>query len=188
MTTNRVVWKSSLINTIEYLEIKFDKSYLTKGQITGEVKGIPVNISYQLHIDTAWSIRSVLIQVESDSSFNLSFYKNENNEWVDINRKLLSDFTGCQDIDISLTPFTNTLPINRLKLAQGQSEEIKLIYFNLPMPEYKPVRQRYTNLGRGSYKYENLETGFTSILEVDEKGIVINYPGIWQRIYPPQTD
>jgi len=98
--------------------------------------------------------------------------------------ELLSNFNECADIDISLTPFTNTLPINRLNLSEGSSKEINVIYIDLPKAQCKPVKQRYTNLGNGFYKYENLDSGFTSSIEVDENGYVINYPGIWHRVFP----
>jgi hypothetical protein len=85
-----------------------------------------------------------------------------------------------------LTPFTNTLPINRLNLTEGDSKEIEVVYFDLPSSNFSPLKQRYTNLGNGIYKYESLASGFTANLEVDNEGFVINYPGIWQRVFNEQ--
>ena len=106
------------------------------------------------------------------------------NQWFNEKGELLSQFSCCTDIDISITPFTNTLPINRLHLPAGSSKEDTVLYINLPACECKPVKQRYTNLGNNIYKYENLATGFISNIEVDEDGYVVNYPGIWYRILP----
>lgn len=184
MKSKKIVWQSSFINTTEFVSIKPGNDFTVKGNITGEAKGTPVNVQYELQIDNNWTIQSVLIKVESDSLFTLFFKKDKQGNWLDANGKSLTDLNGCIDIDISLTPFTNTLPIKRLRLAEGKSEEIKVAYFNLPKPEFKPVRQRYTNLGNNFYKYENLESGFTAVIETDNDGIVINYPGIWHRVYP----
>jgi len=96
---------------------------------------------------------------------------------------LLSQFNNCTDIDISITPFTNTLPIDRLNLLAGSSKEETVLYINLPSPECMPVKQRYTNLGGKIYKYENLDSGFTSNIDLDEDGYVVNYPGIWCRVF-----
>ncbi|HET9430860.1 MAG TPA: hypothetical protein VFO70_06775, partial [Chitinophagaceae bacterium] len=38
--------------------------------------------------------------------------------------------------------------------------------------------------GNQFYKYENLESGFNSIIQTDPTGYVIDYPGIWEMVYP----
>lgn len=179
-----IVWKSSYINTTEFTTIKSDSSIIVDGHITGEGFGKLFQVSYKLTIDLKWQIEAFHIELLSDSSFTLSFQKNKNNQWVNEKCEILSNFNECTDIDISLTPFTNTLPINRLNLPEGSSKEINVIYIDLPTTQCKPVKQRYTNLGNGFYKYENLVSGFTSNIEVDENGFVLNYPGIWQRVFP----
>jgi len=179
-----IVWKSSFINTTEFTTIKTGKSIIVDGYITGEGFGKLFQVSYKLTIDPKWQIEAFHIELLSDTSFSLSFQKNRNNQWVNEQGELLADLNECTDIDISLTPFTNTLPIKRLNLPVGASKEITVIYIDLPSNRYQPVKQRYTNLDNGIYKYENLESGFTSMLEVDKDGIVINYPGIWHRVFP----
>ena len=183
-----IVWKSSYINTTEFLAIETQNPYTVKGQITGEAMGKPINVSYKLLIDPLWNIQSVFIEVQTDTPFTISLKKNNTNQWLNENGIVLAEFNECIDIDISLTPFTNSLPINRLNLPTGTSKEIDVIYINLPASECKPVKQRYTNLGNGFYKYESLDSGFISTIEVDENGYVINYPGIWQRVFPPENN
>jgi hypothetical protein len=92
----------------------------------------------------------------------------------------------CIDIDISATPFTNTLPIRRLQLARGQSSEIKVVYIAVPEMELKPAMQRYTCLeikpyGR-LYRYESLPSGYTNEFWVDTDGLIIDYPGLFRRV------
>src|SRR5436190_581161 len=96
-----IVWKSSYINTTEFVAIEADKPYSINGHITGEVTGKPVHISYKLLIDSLWCVQSVLIDVQSDTSFTLSLKKNSKNQWTDETGNLLSEFNQCIDIDIS---------------------------------------------------------------------------------------
>ncbi|MGI8580860.1 MAG: putative glycolipid-binding domain-containing protein [Chitinophagaceae bacterium] len=179
-----LVWKSTYVNTSEFTTITKKQNFEAIGQITGQGLGKLLNIYYKLEINSKWEIQTFNIDFHSDTSFAISLHKNKSNQWVDNNEKVIPELIGCTDIDISLTPFTNTLPIKRLKLAIGQSKEISVIYIDLPNNKFKPVKQRYTNLGNGIYKYESLASGFTANLEVDNDGFVLNYPGIWHRVFP----
>jgi hypothetical protein len=69
-----------------------------------------------------------------------------------------------------------------LKLAEGKKEEITVVYFDLPEDMFKAVTQNYTNMGKGLYKYENINKGFTSMIQTNEDGLVVDYPGIWQMV------
>ncbi len=45
--------------------------------------------------------------------------------------KDVRDLSGCcENVDVSETPFTNTLPIRRLGLTSGESAEIRVAYFD----------------------------------------------------------
>jgi hypothetical protein len=97
------------------------------------------------------------------------------------------DLTGCIDIDIAVTPFTNTLPIRRLQLLEeGQSAEIAVAWIHIPELTIENARQRYTLLERtgtgARYRFEGLSSGFQADLDVDADGLVIDYPGLWERV------
>ncbi|WP_161496097.1 putative glycolipid-binding domain-containing protein [Zobellia sp. OII3] len=181
-----IVWKSTYVNTTEFTTIKFNDKIEVNGQITGQGLGKLLNVNYQLDINKKWEIQAVKIDFQSDSSFSIHLHKNKDKKWVNENGEIISKLNNCTDIDITLTPFTNTLPINRLNLAIGESKEIEVVYFDLPTRNFNPSKQRYTNLGNGVYKYENLASGFTANLKVDSQGFVLDYPGIWHRVFSEQ--
>jgi uncharacterized protein len=87
----------------------------------------------------------------------------------------------------SATPFTNTLPIGRLGLEQGESEELTVTYVRVPELLVGPQRQRYGCLEAqadgGLYRLEVLPSGFTAELPVDAEGLVIDYPGLFRRAW-----
>jgi hypothetical protein len=181
-----IVWKSTYVNTTEFTTIKFNDNIEVNGQITGQGLGKLLNVNYQLDINKQWEIQSVKIDLQSDFSFSIYLHKNKEKQWTNEKGEIISRLNNCTDIDITLTPFTNTLPINRLNLAIGESKEIEVVYFDLPTQNFNPSKQRYTNLGNGIYKYESLASGFTANLKVDSEGIVLNYPGIWHRVFSDQ--
>ena len=87
------------------------------------------------------------------------------------------------DIDISITPFTNTLPIRRLNLQRGQSEEIRAVYIRLPSLAITTDRQQlYVSLGRKTVSIRIGRSDFTRGIEVDGHGLVVTYPGLFRRV------
>jgi hypothetical protein len=114
---------------------------------------------------------------------SLHGHAREPGRWTDEQDNPLPEFDGCIDIDISATPFTNTLPIRRLPWHAGQSRDLEMLY--IPFETLKPRRdrQRYTCLEPGRrFRYEGLIDGFTAEITVDEDGLVVDYPGLFQRL------
>jgi hypothetical protein len=93
----------------------------------------------------------------------------------------LPELDGCIDPDISMTPFTNTLPIRRLGLGIGDTAEIGVAYVLVPELSLRAAPQRYTRLGDRLWRFESLDSGFTADLTVDAEGLVVDYPGLFRR-------
>lgn len=87
------------------------------------------------------------------------------------------------DVDVSVTPFTNTLPIRRLQLVVGKSSEVRVVYVEAPEVQLTASTQRYIRLGERYYRFESLEVDFTADLPVDREGLVLDYPGLFRRTY-----
>ena len=90
---------------------------------------------------------------------------------------------GAIDVDLPLTPFTNTLPICRLKLEAGQSADIDVVYVRLPQFTVVTDPQRYVCLEPlRRFRYESRDSEFVREIEVDSDGLIINYPGLFRRV------
>lgn len=138
-------------------------------------------VEYRIKTNPQWE--TLFFEVKSQHSDKISCYRFESNgkgNWM-TNGKPAPQFNGCMDIDISLTPFTNTLPINRLKLPQEDSQEIQVIYLDILAQQIVPVRQKYTCLSETTYRYENVPNDFEAVVTVDEVGLVVDYPQLFIR-------
>jgi uncharacterized protein len=89
---------------------------------------------------------------------------------------------GCDDVDLWPTPFTNSLPIWRLRLDVGASAEIRVAWILAPDLTVEPKAQRYTRLAPQTYRFESLDDGFTADLRVDDAGLVVDYPDLFARL------
>jgi hypothetical protein len=51
--------------------------------------------------------------------------------------------------------------------------------------EVRPDRQRYTRLDTHRWRFDQVDTGFTQDLDVDQHGLVIDYPTLFRRLPAP---
>jgi uncharacterized protein len=181
------VWWTPLQQTgLEHLHlVENETGVVADGLVLGIELTTPFRLWYQVRMDSNWSVRECLLQVGGEKGQTMHLYADGQGHWTDAEDVAYSALNGCLDIDISRTPFTNTLPIRRLALTPGESADLLVAYVTVPDLSIRPVQQRYTCLSRtassGVYRYEGLESNFTADLLVDDQGLVVDYPGIWKR-------
>jgi hypothetical protein len=146
------------------------------------------SVGYRLECDAAWRfVRLDVTVTKASGSSRLSLSVDEDGHWRS-DDTVLPALEGCIDIDISGTPFTNTLPIRRLTWPPGAVHDLDVAYVSLPDLSVTPHRQRYTLLdggearGEAVYRYES--GTYRADLRVDGDGFVIGYPGLWDRVWP----
>lgn len=87
--------------------------------------------------------------------------------------------TGAEDIDLSFTPATLTLPIRRLKLGIGDEAETLAARLDLENERLTPVHLVFRHTANEKYECLNTETGMTSYLLVDTQGVIRTHTGYW---------
>ncbi len=150
-----------------------------------------IRCRYELRCDADWQFREVVFALSGAGEGpprRVVLKRDDIGNWL-CNDEPAGQLAGCRDIDIEVTPFTNSLPIRRLGLGAGESAELLVAYLPVPDLVPRPARQRYTCLkpfesGAGLYRYEGLESGFAAEIPVDREGFVIDYPDIFERSWP----
>jgi len=173
---------------LEHLRLRVGESRIeADGVVIGEESGVAFRVRYVIRCDPGWRTREVIID-PLDRRGSLHLRSDGNGSWSDASGQSILEQKGCVDVDLSATPFTNTLPIRRLDLREEESSEIVVVYVDVPDMRLGTSRQRYTCLERnaegGLYRYEDegLFRGFTADLPVDADGLVLDYPGIFRRM------
>jgi hypothetical protein len=150
-----------------------------RGQVAATLDGAPLEAGYMIEADIAWRTRRVLVELKGGAS--LEIRSDGDGHWRRADNTPLPELDGCIDPDISVTPFTNTLPIRRLGLGIGDAAEIGVAYILVPELSLRAAPQRYTRLGDRLWRFESLDSGFTADLTVDAEGFVVDYPGLFRR-------
>ena len=147
--------------------------------IAGEYENKVYKVEYYIKTNENWETTFVTLEIQLDNSNELLILEKTKGTWL-LNTKPDDRLKNIFDIDISLTPFTNTLPINRLKQKDDERQTIEVIYFDILEREIKPVKQVYTRLATDRYLYENYDKSFKADIVIDEQGLVVDYPKLFE--------
>ena len=145
----------------------------------------PFVLDYSISWDDEWRTRYVFLTValsEGSGARRLELVASGRGHWVAGDGAPLPELDGALDVDISATPFTNTLAIRRLGLAVGESADIRVAWIAVPELTVHSDPQRYTRLGPNAYRFESLDGSFTREITVDDDGLVLEYPGLFRRV------
>jgi uncharacterized protein len=178
-----VAWKNLLLDGTDYCALwQTTEGWMLKGTVTGVLKDQrPVVANYEIHCDENWLTHRASVErtIGSDTK-SLSLNVESRGIWRSAGQEIPA-VAGCADVDLGLTPATNTLPIRRLGLQTGNSESVIAAWVQFPDLILQPLSQRYSRIAKDTYRYAS-NTGFLADITVDDLGLVINYPGGWQRI------
>jgi hypothetical protein len=150
------------------------------GTVVAVLSGTPLRANYVIECSTDWRTQQVELTVAgADADQSMSLRPMEDGGWL-LDGQPVDAVAGCVDIDLGITPATNTLPIRRLNLAVGESADVVATWVRFPSLTVQPLSQRYTRLSEHCYRYES-NSGFSCVLDVDDDGLVTSYPNGWER-------
>jgi uncharacterized protein len=149
--------------------------------------GRPYTIRYGLRCDAGWRVRTLEVWTLTEPGASLALSSDGRGRWTGPDGTHRGTLDGCVDVDLPSTVFTNTLPIRRLGLVPGRSDEISVVYVAVPELTVSVARQRYTCLAwgpeGGRYRFESLGSDFTAEITLDADGLVVEYPEIARRVW-----
>ncbi len=140
----------------------------------------PFGLHYEWSLDSAWQTRRVELQLWAEKDRSMAIERTGAASWR-IDGEDLGSLEGCEEVDISATPFCNGIAVRRLRRRPG---ELAALYVELPEFSVSPSRQRYEDLGKDRWRYVDLgaAAGFEAIIELDAEGMVRSYEGLFQAI------
>jgi hypothetical protein len=186
----QIMWSSQEQPGLECVRLlQLPDGIVADSIILGVQERKPFRLHYEIRCNTQWRFQAVHVNLLDASSQSLHFAVDEEGTWTTEGGEIISSLQGCLDIDISVTPFTNTLPIRRLALQPGSGATLNMAYIAIPQLQVEVAKQRYTCLDvtpvGGRYLFESLRNGtstFSAELPVDEDGLVLDYPGLFRRV------
>lgn len=186
MAERQVFWAPWDEPGLEHLRLQWGgDGVVADGTFVGLRDGAPFRARYTLRCDDGWRVREVRVDPLDAAAPALALLADGAGRWWTAGGAALPALDGCVDVDFAFSPFTNTLPIRRLALAPGEGRDLTVVYVTAPALRPEPDRQRYrcrdTGAAGGLYGFES--DGFTADLPVDVDGLVLDYPGLFRRVW-----
>ena len=110
-----------------------------KASWSGSATASGTGLHYKVRCDAKWRTRYAWLKIVGGGELEL--HGDGAGHWHDGHGLALSAIEGCIDIDIAATPFTNTLPIRCLQLAEGERQPISVAYISTPDLQVTRVEQ-----------------------------------------------
>ncbi|WP_160847724.1 putative glycolipid-binding domain-containing protein [Pontibacillus yanchengensis] len=180
--SQRIIWQNKETAGCEYVHIiEDDESIIAKGTVLFVEKGQPYQVNYEIEVDQHWITKGVRIQL-NEAYKELNLQTNNKGKWC-LNGNRVKDMDGTIDVDLSVTPLSNTLPIKRCTWREGETKTFQMLYIDIPSFDLKKLKQTYTYIGRDNnqrtFRYTCQD--YKTTISVDEDGFVIEYPNLFTR-------
>jgi hypothetical protein len=154
---------------------------LAEAVVVGDEERARFGARFRIVCDTGWRVRRA--EVETIGGPSIVLTADGAGHWRDGTGAPRPDLDGAIDVDLPMTPFTNTLPIRRLNLRAGQHADLRMIYIVMPQGTVTVSPQRYGCLEPlRRYRYESLDSDFVREVDVDADGLVVTYPDLFRRV------
>ncbi|MGF7118621.1 putative glycolipid-binding domain-containing protein [Methanobacterium oryzae] len=180
--TRTIVWQAlSWLSTVIHTHIA-DNGFHGHGIAVGKTDGdIPFAMEYDIKLEVDWNIKELSIKSLLDERVIKLVHKD--NQWYDGSGQHLKEFDDVGFVDISISPFTNTLPIKRVDFKGKEPQKIDIIYFDENLFSLRRLQQIYSKIDERTYRYQDVELpDFIYDIVVDDDGLLVYFPKLFKQV------
>jgi len=171
-----LIWRGVEVESLE-------RARVTEGaevRVESVIDSARGRYSYELTCAADWTFRALHLEaLAGHRAFDLE--RSPDGVWT-LDGDERPDLAEAVDLDLAISPLTNTLPIRRLDLGVDDEADLVAACVSFPDLELLPDPQRYTRLDEDVYLYESLDSDFEAELTVDARGYVLEYPRLFERL------
>ena len=168
-------WRGLDLATLEHCHVTANGR---DTRIRGTIIGPDFGLFYRIKLDENGHTRT--LKIERADGKVLELFSDGAGFWSDDRAEPISELKGCVDIDIWPSPLTNSLPIWRGEWVDGEPQTFVMAWIDATTMEVKRSEQAYTKIDATRFRFQSAD--FEAVLEVDADGVVVNYPGLFERI------
>ncbi len=155
------------------------RGWFLEGTVVTVLDRKPAHVRYQVACDTSWqTVNAEVTMTRAGVRRELRMSVRDRGIWW-VDGAEAPTLRGCTDVDLEISPSTNTLPIRRLHLAIGQEARLTAAWVRFPGLTVEPLHQTYVRTAANRYRYAS--GTFGTDIEVDNDGLVTRYVGGWSR-------
>jgi uncharacterized protein len=149
------------------------------GVVLTAAYGTPLEIRYLVETDGDGLTRRVALELDGGSTRRV-LLADGGGRWRWEGGPELAEVAGSLDVDLAVTPATNTLPIRRLGLEVGRAADLRMAWVQFPDLAVVASDQRYER--RQGDRWRFVSGDFEAELVVDPDGLVLDYGGLFRSL------
>jgi uncharacterized protein len=194
-----LLWSGYDFWRAESAEVELGADRLTARGTQFGADPLPYRADYELETGAEWVTRLLQVTVVGAGwRRSLRLWSDEAGQWrcrtsadgeVDLPQPGgdLTAVTGALDCDLAYSPLTNVMPVLRHGLHQRPGTvDFLMAWVSLPDLAVHASPQRYQSVSSDEsgavVRYVSLDSDFVAELQLDAHGLVVDYPGIAQRV------
>ncbi|MBB6271287.1 hypothetical protein HDF26_001714 [Pedobacter cryoconitis] len=171
-----IIWKGK--DTLEVFTLEHNSYGIVAG---GMVMCRAGNIRYKTILEQDWTITKLDIYLADYPHKHLQINYAGDGKWVNEYGIEMPELDGCEGVDLSITPFTKSLPLKTMVI--GKDYKFKVVSIKFPELSFHAIEQVYQNLGSGIFSYKNSGNTNPTQLKVGKSGLIKDIDGHFQEIY-----
>lgn len=141
-----------------------------------DIGGKPAEARWTVEVDEKWVTRRAHVELDVAGSLRVRTLAHDGRGGWQLDGRDRPDLDGCLDVDLGVTPATNTLPIRRL----DHSADVDAAWMAFPSLDVTRLSQRYERLGDRRWRYS--AGTFKAMLETTTDGLVVRYQNGWEAV------
>lgn len=190
-----VLWKGTDEWRAEVAQLELGDDRLTATGTQLGIDPLPYRVDYELETGAQWLTRRLQVTATGDGwvrrldlrSDGAGHWESTSSVEGDVDLPSpggdLAAVEGALDCDLAYSPLTNLMPVRRHQLDRNPGTvDFLMAWVSLPDLAVHLSPQRYQHLDTSLVRYLSTDSDFQADLELDSEGLVINYPGLAQRV------
>jgi hypothetical protein len=156
-----------------------------EGRTAAIEDGLTWVVDYEIILDDGWVTRSATVAVRTAAGVRSVRLEADGRGHWRLDGQPAPELTGCLDLDLESSAFTNALPVHRMRLAVGDRADVPAAYVRATDLRVERLEQAYVRAadrgGHQRYGYTAPVFSFACELVYDGSGLLLDYPGIAVR-------
>jgi uncharacterized protein len=173
-------WASWHGDGIEEMTVRWENEGWT---VDGVMHG--ADVQYVLRLGSDWRVHQFMLFRDLDDP-DLWLATDGGGRWGEVNGAHRTDLDACTDIDIALTPATESLLVRRHALKVGHAAEVRVALVDVETLSVTPGERILARLADRIWCIEHLDEQRVVVasteFEVDDLGFVIDLPDVARRL------
>jgi len=169
-----------LVGAVDGFEVLYTEPGRLRGHTSAVEDGRAYAVRYEIEVDDQWRTRRVRVAGDTVAGpRQIQLQSDGDGQWT-VNGSPAPHLDGLIDVDLEASACTNMLPVHRMPMPGGEYRAAPAAYVRALDLSVRRLDQTYRRLDDHRFDYRS-EDDFEAVLEYDECGLIVDYPGIAER-------